>query len=99
MLCISFFTLGQDAPPPLVSMDISKYSKSKLVTSVEFYKATSLLTLICLYGCCSLLGVVRIKRTIQKGDFLYVVGNTHIILVFAQPTVSMEVNSQIEVTL
>ena len=39
------------------------------------------------------------KQMMQAGALLDAVGNTHIILVFAQITVSMELKPQMEVTL
>ena len=98
LFCISLFPLIRDASPPVVSMDILNSSTSKFVTSVEFAKAPSLSTLTRLHGCCSFFGVFRMKSMMLTGDFLDAVGNTHSILVFAQTTVSMEVNPRMGFT-
>ena len=99
LLCISSFKFIQYVSLPVVSTDILNSSISKLVTSVEFFKAPSSSTLTRLHGCCSLLSVFRKKRMMRTGACLDTVGNTHIILVFSHMTVSMEVNPWMEVTL
>ena len=98
LLCLSLFPLIQDASPPVVSMDILNSSTSKLVTSIDSANALSLSTLIRLDECCPLLSVVRTKRMMRTGAILDAVGNTHIIIVFAQATVRMEANTRTEVT-
>ena len=98
-MCILFFPLIQDSSPQVVSMYILNSSTSKFVISVEFDNALSSLTLTSLYGCCSLIIVVRMKRMIRKGALLDAVGNTHSILVFSHTTVIMEVKPLMKVTL
>ena len=88
-----------DASPPVVSMDILSSSISKFVTSVEFSKAIYSSTLISFHGCCSFLSIVKMNWMMQTGDLLDSVGNTHSILVFAQTTVSMGMNTRMETTL
>ena len=73
-------------------MDDLNSSTSKFVTSFEFAKAPSSSTLTYLRGCYSFFSVVKMIRMIRKGYRLDAVGNKHGILVFAQTTVSMEVN-------
>ena len=80
-------------------MDIWNESKGKLVTSVEFANAPYSSNIIHLHGCCSLFNVVRMKWMMRTWDCLYSVDNDHIIIVFVEMTVSMEVNSHMEVTL
>ena len=99
MLFFPFFTLIQYTSPSVVSMYMLNYSTSKLVKSVEITRAPSTSTLICLHECCSFSSAVRMKRMMHIGDCSDAVGNTHIILVFANTIVSMEMNSQMEVTL
>ena len=72
------------------------YSMRKFVTSVEVSKAPFSSTLTRLHGCYSLLSVVRMERMIRTGSLLYTVGKTHRIIVFADTTVIMEVNSHME---
>ena len=99
LLFISFFPLRHDASPPVSSMDIFNSSTSRLVISVEFSTVPSSSTLTILHGCCSLFYVVRMKRMMWSGDRLDAVGNNHIILVFSQTTVIMELNPQMELAL
>ena len=99
ILCILLFPLIPDASPPVVSMDILSSSISKFVTSVEFSKAIYSSTLISYHGCCSFLSIVKMNRMMQTGDLLNAVGNTHIILVFVHTTVSMGMNTRMEMTL
>ena len=99
LLCLSFFPLIQDTSPPVVSVDIFNLSTSKFVTSLEFLELLYSSNITRLHGCCSFRIVVRMKRMMHTGDFLGAVGNTHIIIVFAQITLIMEVKPQMEVTL
>ena len=80
-------------------MDIWNESKGKLVTSVEFANAPYSSNLIHLHGCCSFFNVVRVKRMMRTWDFLDSVDNNHIIIVFVEMTVSMELNPRMKVTL
>ena len=98
LLYLSLFPLGQDASPPVFSMDILISSTSKLVKSVEFFKAPYSSTLTRFHGCCSLFNIVIMKWMMWKGAHLDAVGNTHSILIFSQTTVIMEVNSHMGVT-
>ena len=68
------------------------------MTSVDFSNALSSSTLTHLYGCFLFISVVGMKRIMRTGALLGAVGNTHIILVFGQTTMSMEVKSSMEVT-
>ena len=99
MLFIMCFLLSHDASPPVVSMDILNSSTSKLVTSVNFSKASSPSTLTSLHGCYELFNCVRMKRMMRTGYCLDEVGNTYRILVFSQTKVRMEMNTCMEVTL
>ena len=99
MLCISLFQLIPDASPPLFYMDILNLPTINFVTSVYFSKAPSSPTLIRLHGWCSFFGIFIMNCTMLKRAYLDAVGHTHIILVFSQTTVSLEVNPQMEVTL
>ena len=88
ILCILMFRLSlfpfiQDTSPQVVSMDIFNYSTSKLVTSAEFYKAPSSLTLTRFHGCCSFFSVVRMEFMLRIVDHLDTLVNNHIILVFS----------------
>ena len=80
-------------------MHILNYSTSKLVKYDDFAKAPYISTIIRLHGCCLFFSVVRMRQMMWTGDSLDAVGNNHIIIVFAQTTVSMEVNPRMEVTL
>ena len=95
----SFFPLIHDTSPPVVSMDIFNLSTGKLVTTVDFSKSPYSSTLTHLHGFCSLFNVVRMKQMMHTVAHLDEVVNTHSIIVFAQTTVSMEVNPQMEVVL
>ena len=66
---------------------------------VDFSKALYSSTITRLNGCCSLFSIVRMKLMMQTGALLNAVGNNHIIIVFAQTTVRMEVKSQTKVML
>ena len=99
MLYLSLSLLGQDASPPVVSMDVLNSSTSKFVTSVEFDHVLSSSTLTILNCCCSFISVFIMKRIILTGALLDAVGNTHSIIVFVHMTVSMEVIPLMEVML
>ena len=99
LLCLSLFSFIQYASPPVFYIDILDSPTSNFVTFVEFAKAPSSLTLICLHGWCSFFRVVRMKWNMRKRAYLDAVGNTHRALLFSQKTVSMEVNTCMEVTL
>ena len=64
--------------------------------SVEFSKEKSSSTITRFHGCCSLFNVVIIKQIMWKGYCSYALGNTHKMIVFAQETVIIEVNTWIE---
>ena len=98
LLCLSLFTLSQDAPQTVASMDIFNYSISKFVTCIEFTKAQYSSSIIRLHGCYSFFSFVRMNHTIRKGGILDAAENTHTVIVFLQTTVRMEVNPHMEVT-
>ena len=99
LLYIPLLPLVQYASPQVGSMDTLNYSISKFVTYVDFSKALYSSTITRLNGCCSLFSVVRMKLMMQTGALLDAVGNNHIIIVFAQTTVRMEVKPQTKVML
>ena len=97
-LCLSLFLLIHDASPKLFSIEILKSPKIRLVTSFEFDKAPSSSTITHLHGSYSFFNAVRMKRIMPTGDRLDALLNTHIIIVFTQKKVIMEVNTRMEVT-
>ena len=98
LLCLSFFPLSQDASPPVGYMDIFNSSTRKFITSLEFSRAPSSSTFRRFHRYFSLFSVARMKGMMQKCDFLDAVVNTNRIIVFAQTTVSVEVNPHMGVT-
>ena len=83
LMCGYLFILIHEAYSPVVSVVIINYSTRMLVTSVEFSKAPSSSTLICLNGWFSFFNFVKMNRTIMNGSCLNEAGNIYILLVFA----------------
>ena len=67
MLCCLFFTLIHEASSLLFTTAIMNSSTWRLVTSVQFSKAPSLLTLTSMHRCFSFFNVVRMKHIIFTG--------------------------------
>ena len=72
---------------------------SKFVRSIEFFNEIHSSTLTCFHCCCEFVNVFRMKRMMRTGALLYSFENTHIILVFVQTTVSIEVKQWMKLTL
>ena len=74
LLCHQLFIFSHEESAIVVSMAMMNSSTRRLVTYVDFSKATSLSTLKRMNGCCSLFNVVRTKRITWTGDILDPVG-------------------------
>ena len=69
------------------------------ITAISYQHILLFITLPHFHGCCSFFNFVIMKQMIWTEDRVDAVGNTHIILIFAQKIVSMEENPRMEVTL
>ena len=95
MLYHSFFTLINEAYPPVVSMTMMNFSS----THIEFSKVLSSSALTRIHGWFSFFNIARINQTVMTGVNLDSVGKIQIIIVFSHTIVSMQLKPWVEVTL